>query len=376
MSPSPVQGFDCFNAYELNLGEGANTVNTSAATARTPRGTGDRQLRRGTRRSVRGLAGPSRSTPAAGTTACTQAPATTVLHGGEGNDRLFGYDGADQVLGEGGADRRTAGPGTTWWTVATATTTRALLRLHRLRQRPGCRRRHLRRWPRKRQALARRPQRRHGHLDRRPGQRRQPGEGDNVGSDIETIDGTVHSDVFTGVRGRRQLRGQRRRDEIHGAGGNDDLYGGGGDDRVFGDAGNDKVQGASGSDTSTAGRGGPDLRRHRLVLRFCTFDADTLFARDGERDVVDCGGGADTAQVDQLDVVAFCSSVDRRRRAARRGREGQLRRLEEDGEGEPQGPLQLQLPRGSGTGGRAVFRKLAKKSFTTPAAARSRSRWR
>jgi hypothetical protein len=44
---------------------------------------------------------------------------------------------------------------------------------------------------------------------------------------------------------------------------------------------------------------------------FCTFDADSIFARDGEKDVVDCGGGADQAQVDGLDVVAYCSTVDR-----------------------------------------------------------------
>ena len=44
---------------------------------------------------------------------------------------------------------------------------------------------------------------------------------------------------------------------------------------------------------------------------FCSFDSDELFARDGERDAVDCGGGADTAHVDGLDVVAFCTVVDR-----------------------------------------------------------------
>jgi hypothetical protein len=44
---------------------------------------------------------------------------------------------------------------------------------------------------------------------------------------------------------------------------------------------------------------------------FCNFDPDQLFARDGERDTVDCGGGADSAQVDQLDIVAFCTVVDR-----------------------------------------------------------------
>lgn len=38
---------------------------------------------------------------------------------------------------------------------------------------------------------------------------------------------------------------------------------------------------------------------------------DQIFARDGEADSVDCGGGADRAEVDAADVVAGCASVDR-----------------------------------------------------------------
>ena len=72
-----------------------------------------------------------------------------------------------------------------------------------------------------------------------------------------------------------------------------------------------------------------------------------------ELDTVDCGGGADTAQVDQLDLVAFCDSVDRETVAQAGGGGGAVlakasfARLQEDREGEPQGPLQLQLPRGT-----------------------------
>ena len=73
--------------------------------------------------------------------------------------------------------------------------------------------------------------------------------------------------------------GNSGNDEIHGAGGDDDLYGGSGDDRMYGDAGNDKVQGANGADKVDGGAGHrPALRRHRLVLAFCTFDADQLLA--------------------------------------------------------------------------------------------------
>ena len=43
---------------------------------------------------------------------------------------------------------------------------------------------------------------------------------------------------------------------------------------------------------------------------FCEPDVDLLFARDGERDIVNCGG-LRIATVDHLDVAGNCASVDR-----------------------------------------------------------------
>ena len=144
------------------------------------------------------------------------------------------------------------------------------------------------------------------------------GEGDNIHTDLESITGTRGDDVFTGTPGRDTFTGHSGNDEIHGAGGDDELNGSTGDDRMFGDAGNDKVQGYEGADQVDGGPGSDQLYGDRgTCTLFCSFDADQLFARDGERDTVDCGGGADTAQVDGLDIVAFCASVDPRTSPAR-----------------------------------------------------------
>lgn len=139
-----------------------------------------------------------------------------------------------------------------------------------------------------------------------------PGEGDNIAADFEHIEGTGANDVFTGSPGPDKFLGGGGNDEIHGAGGDDNLSGEGGDDRVFGEAGNDKVEGTNGADKVD---GGPGLDQIYGDIAgcsvFCSFDPDEIFARDGERDTVDCGGGADTAHVDGLDIVAFCTVVDR-----------------------------------------------------------------
>ena len=138
------------------------------------------------------------------------------------------------------------------------------------------------------------------------------GEGDNVGADFEQIDGTIANDVFLGSPGPDQFSGGTGNDEIHGGDGPDALYGGGSDDRIFGDGGSDKVEGATGADTVDGGAGTDQIYGDIAACSvFCSLDSDELFARDGEKDAVDCGGGADTAHVDGLDVVAFCTSVDR-----------------------------------------------------------------
>jgi hypothetical protein len=139
-----------------------------------------------------------------------------------------------------------------------------------------------------------------------------PGENDNVAADFEHIDGTGSGDVFTGSAGPNQFSGGSGDDQINGGGGDDNLSGDGGDDRVFGEAGNDKVEGTNGADIVDGGPGMDQIYGDIANCSvFCNLDADQLFARDGERDVVDCGGGADQAQVDSLDIVAFCSNVDR-----------------------------------------------------------------
>jgi Ca2+-binding RTX toxin-like protein len=139
-----------------------------------------------------------------------------------------------------------------------------------------------------------------------------PGEGDNIAGDFEQIDGTASNDVFTGSPGPDKFVGGAGNDEVRGGAGDDDLSGDGGDDRVFGDAGNDKVQGLQGADKVDGGSGTDQIYGDIAACSvFCSFDPDEIFARDGERDTVDCGSGADTAHVDSLDVVAFCTVVNR-----------------------------------------------------------------
>ena len=225
-----------------------------------------------------------------------------VVDGGEGDDGVFGEGGSDQITGRGGNDTEDGGPGDDSMGASAggigedndqgADDVRggdgndSLT----LEDHTG------------------------GVTIRLDGQANDgaPGEGDNIASDLETITGTSANDVFFGTEGRDTFSGNPGSDEIHGAGGNDELSGGSGDDRMFGDTGNDKVQGYEGSDTVDGGPGSDELYGDRGSCSvFCTFDADTLLARDGERDTVDCGGGADSAQVDGLDIVAFCASVDR-----------------------------------------------------------------
>jgi Ca2+-binding RTX toxin-like protein len=359
---------DCFLVYTINLGDGANgnDMNTgctdAGATATITSGSGDDDLRGGSAStSVTINAGGGADT-------LNGMDGPTVIHGGEGNDGVFGGSGNDQVFGEGGDDRLRGhegndledggagnddigfSPGINHDSDPGADTQIGGPGTDRLRL--------------------------SGHnggmtisLD---GQANDgtPGEGDNVGSDIEKIEGTTGNDFFTGSGGPDNFEGDSGDDEIHGGGGNDDLYGGGGDDKVFGEPGDDKVQGSSGADTVDGGAGS-DLLYGDIAscsVYFCSFDADTIFARDGERDSVDCGGGADTAQVDQLDVVAFCASVDRLGVAppggvAKASFAGSKKTVKVN----RRGRFSYSFRAGAGLRGKAVFRKLATKSFKVPA---------
>jgi Ca2+-binding RTX toxin-like protein len=366
---------DCFTDYDINLGNGSNqnAMNTgctdAGATATINSGSGDDTLRGGSAStSVTLNAGGGADT-------VNGYDGPTVIHGGDGNDGVFGGGGNDQVFGEGGDDKlrghggndlEDGGSGNDDIGYSAGISHDSDPGGDQLVGGPGDDRLRL-----------------SGHsggmaitID---GQANDgtPGEGDNVGSDIEKIEGTPGNDFFTGSAGVDNFEGDSGDDEIHGAGGNDDLYGGGGDDRVFGDAGADKVQGSTGADTVDGGSGSDQIYGDIAGCSvFCSFDSDTLFARDGEQDAVDCGGGADTAQVDQLDVVAFCTSVDRSVVAPPSG----------GGSGAPAkasfagskttvkvsrtGRFSYRFKAGVGLKGKAVFKNVAKKSFTVPASGR------
>lgn len=301
---------DCFNDYVVNLGEGANTARlndgcptTPAETATLTGGSGPDQLVGGTQATTF-LAGGGDDTVNGG-------GAGETLHGGDGNDRLYGGGGNDQVLGEGGNDDPDGGAGNDLVDGGAGD--------DRLEYSQGLGGNDTGAGA---DAYAGGAGTDRLVLDNHPGgvdisldgaaNDGVPGEGDNVASDIETIEGTGGNDRMSGSAGPDTFYGGGGNDELRGGGGADDLNGGGGDDRLFGEAGNDKLQGSNGSDTVDGGAGSDQLYGDTGSCSvFCSFDADTLLARDGERDAVDCGGGADTAQVDSLDVVAFCASVDR-----------------------------------------------------------------
>ncbi len=91
------------------------------------------------------------------------------------------------------------------------------------------------------------------------------GETDDVGGDIERVDGGT---------------------------GNDTLIGSAGNDQLYGNAGSDVLDGGAGADLLAGGA-----------------DDDTIAARDGVADLISCGDGADALTSDQLDAADSCESV-------------------------------------------------------------------
>jgi hypothetical protein len=98
----------------------------------------------------------------------------------------------------------------------------------------------------------------------------------------------------SGTAGPDRLSGTAAGDTLYGLDGNDVLFGLAGNDVLFGGRGNDILVGGLGRDRLFGGPGN-----------------DTLRARDGLRDVVDCGPGRDTAIVDRTDRVSGCERVRR-----------------------------------------------------------------
>jgi hypothetical protein len=201
----------------VDAGEGDDTIDATAATVPV---------------SLDG--GPDNDTVSGGDGADTVSGSdgNDVLRGGAGDDTLEGGGGDDQLVNESGADVFTGGDGID---VVSSTAPAALSYSIDGVANDG-----------------------------------SPGEGDNVGVDIENISALVLD-----------------------AGGTVSLAGSDGPNRLIVTQGKASISGGGGTDIL---EGSPQ--------------ADTIDARDGTQDIVLCRGGTDTALVDTVDVVSpTCENV-------------------------------------------------------------------
>lgn len=145
-----------------------------------------------------------------------------------------------------------------------------------------------------------------------------PGEGDNYRTDLERVHATSGNDTYVGTAGNDVFNGGSGDDVARGGDGDDELWGDSGGDQLFGDGGGDKLYGAEGDDRVEGGPGLDSLFGDYATCSAygCPAGNDQLLARDGEPDALNCGAGADGAQVDAVDTVGqdgfqVCESVDR-----------------------------------------------------------------
>jgi uncharacterized repeat protein (TIGR01451 family) len=140
--------------------------------------------------------------------------------------------------------------------------------------------------------------------------------------DDDVMTGTAFGDTFFGLGGSDLVRGGDAgdclwggdgNDVLDGDGGDDDLWGGNGSDRLLGGAGNDRLRGGLKRDVLIGGDGDDQLRpgTGRDLVR-AGFGNDVISARDGSRDVIECGPGDDSVSADRRDRLRGCEHVVRR----------------------------------------------------------------
>jgi hypothetical protein len=149
----------------------------------------------------------------------------------------------------------------------------------------------------------------------------QADEGDNIGADVEEVDGGDAADVLVGSAGPNRLAGRGGDDRISGGGGNDVLYGDSGNDQIDGGDGNDTLDGGCHDDTIIGGAGIDSLNSDGTCAEPALRGVnDVLHARDGVKDsLVLCtmsGTVGDTAIVDPVDPAlgpgnpGACRTID------------------------------------------------------------------
>ncbi len=115
------------------------------------------------------------------------------------------------------------------------------------------------------------------------------------------IKGTAHADHLVGTRGADIIKGGGGFDRINGRDGADTLLGGAGGAVLVGGPGRDEFNSVAGKPVDGQGR-------------------DVIRARDGTRDVINCGPGRDVAYVDRVeDGVYDCERVVKPTSGQKRG---------------------------------------------------------
>jgi Ca2+-binding RTX toxin-like protein len=142
------------------------------------------------------------------------------------------------------------------------------------------------------------------------------------GRDDDVLVGSTFGDRLFGRQGRDLLRGREGNDCLWGGEGADVLDGDGGDDSLWGGDGRDRLFGGTGNDRVLGGAKGDEL--HGATGNDQLFPGsgrdhvwggpgnDTIAARDGSRDVIDCGAGLDRVMADRRDRLRGCEQVGRR----------------------------------------------------------------
>jgi len=120
-----------------------------------------------------------------------------------------------------------------------------------------------------------------------------------AGNDV--VNGTPYPDIIRGFAGNDRIFAGAGNDHIEGNGGNDTISAGPGNNAVFGGPGNDTITAGNGRDLLEGGPGRDTIKAGG--------GNDRIEARDGYRDVIDCGPGNDTAEVDRRDLVRNCEHV-------------------------------------------------------------------
>jgi Ca2+-binding RTX toxin-like protein len=129
----------------------------------------------------------------------------------------------------------------------------------------------------------------------------------NDGDDIEQ--GGPGNDLQNGGVGDDTQKGGAGNDVQYGGTGRDTMDGGAGADTQTGGNGDDVITGGSGSDIINGDGGSPAGLAHAGASKGHPGN-DTIYARDGQKDHINCGGGRkDRVFADKIDRLRGCEKV-------------------------------------------------------------------